>query len=478
MRTHRLLVLMPVSVVMLCFGVLTAQGISFGMPGAAKNKARELKDNRDRETIQRIPSLGTKSTTAGKGSKVRFVCEPGPGPAVAGYEWMASGGEFVGPAGAVATWVAPDVPGVYTITCRITDISGKVFQRSTTIPVRDPGTVKWTYAGNVRGCPAIAEDGTIYFCDTGGALHSVNPDGTANWVHPGAGAGPVIGEDGMIYTAGGTNVHAFTSAGLAWTVEVGFVSAIPIIDDVRHTLYLDNAAAIDLDNRTMKWSVAGTILPTTIGPDGTVYGTFTTNHINYLRAINPDGSLKWNSTATSYVGVEYFAASTVSVYFIHQEWGSRGPTRKVRAADGGVEWGNMYANGTSVVVTSEELIIGGLDSIYTVSADGYVVHVATDIVLNAYNFILGNDNTLYCTAYNRINAISMSEWRVDWDSVIVFTAQSYSPKHPTLADDGTLYVPTSNGLLHAIQATGSLAKDAVWPKWRRDLRNTGCATTR
>ena len=197
----RLGMMLTTSVVMTCVGVLSAQGVSFGMPGAVKNKARELKAKRESmpEGI-RISSLGTRSTSAGKGSRVRFACAVTGAAGEISYTWTADAGTFLWAGGSSATWVAPQATGTYTISCRVSEAGGKSDQRSTTIPVRDPGTVKWTYAGNVRGCPAIAEDGTIYFCDTGGALHSVNPDGTANWVHPGAGAGPVIGEDGMIYT--------------------------------------------------------------------------------------------------------------------------------------------------------------------------------------------------------------------------------------------------------------------------------------
>ena len=63
------------------------------------------------------------------------------------------------------------------------------------------------YAGGLiwHSCPAIAEDGTIYFGAWDNNLHAVNPDGTSKWKF-GANAdivsSPAIDEDGTIYFGG------------------------------------------------------------------------------------------------------------------------------------------------------------------------------------------------------------------------------------------------------------------------------------
>ena len=51
-------------------------------------------------------------------------------------------------------------------------------------------------------CPAIAEDGTIYFGSWDRNLHAVNPNGTRKWKFDADGeivSDPVIGDDGTIY---------------------------------------------------------------------------------------------------------------------------------------------------------------------------------------------------------------------------------------------------------------------------------------
>jgi outer membrane protein assembly factor BamB len=44
---------------------------------------------------------------------------------------------------------------------------------------------------------------------------------------------------------------------------------------------------------------------------------------------------------------------------------------------------------------------------------------------------------------------------------------------PTLAPDGTLYIATSDNTLYAVQTTSKGLLNSAWPKYQRDLWNSG-----
>jgi len=44
---------------------------------------------------------------------------------------------------------------------------------------------------------------------------------------------------------------------------------------------------------------------------------------------------------------------------------------------------------------------------------------------------------------------------------------------PTLAPDGTLYVATSDGVIYAVQTASHGLMKCPWPKYQRDLGNSG-----
>ena len=78
------------------------------------------------------------------------------------------------------------------------------------VAYKPDGTEKWSYAVDspIEVVPAIDNDGNIYFGDTGGSFHVVDPSGQKKWKVSKLGekinSSAAIGNDGVIYVA--TNV--------------------------------------------------------------------------------------------------------------------------------------------------------------------------------------------------------------------------------------------------------------------------------
>jgi len=176
------------------------------------------------------------------------------------------------------------------------------------------GTLKWKYRVDEYifwTCPAIAEDGTIYFVCWDGNLYAINPNGTKKWTfHVGdfynIGSAPAIAEDGTIYF--GTmiglwsevaNVIAVNPNGTEkWRYPIDdYVDSDPVIGD-DGTIYIgsdnNHLYAFNPDG-TVKWTfgtgddIRG---PASIAEDGTIYFC---SWDDYLYAVYPNGTLRWKT---------------------------------------------------------------------------------------------------------------------------------------------------------------------------------------
>ena len=129
------------------------------------------------------------------------------------------------------------------------------------------GHEKWTFptGGRIFGSPAIGPDGTIYIGSGDQRLYAIAPDGTKKWDYPTNGdiqASPVIAADGTIYVVADTSVYALrpgdTDDRLRWRAEIT--------------------------------PPAGSASTPAVRADGTIiFGA----DDGIVRALNPDGSLKW-----------------------------------------------------------------------------------------------------------------------------------------------------------------------------------------
>lgn len=362
---------------------------------------------------------------------------------------------------------------------------------------QDPGTHKWSYdtKGDLRGCPAIADDGTIYVGSKNDKLSAINPDGTLKWEFTTLGTTwntPAIGDDGTIYI--GSNISSSN-----WNAE----------DKA-------NFFAINPDG-TLKWSVeAGIIVDNSpaIGEDGTIYHPSSTG----LAAYTPDGTLKWNyedvgnsyatpaisSDGTIFIGgyAMFYALNADGTLKWSVEMEDDLRSSPAIGADGTVYIGSkdhyLYAlnpsNGTEIwkfdagsMVLSAP-VIDGLGVIYFGSYKGKFYALNPDGTEKwFYQFsedfgfidnsgaIIGDNDVIYLGASDPVEWYKRKVYALNLDGSVKWEYQSSlaidSPA--ALASDGTVYIGTAEGELLAIEGGSTGAANSPWPKFRGNVKNTG-----
>ena len=199
------------------------------------------------------------------------------------------------------------------------------------------GTLRWTFSTDdaVYSSPAVDADGNVYFGSTDGMVYALAADGSERWQFATKGTGrvatgavlaaPAIGTDGTIYIGGlyDPNLYALNPADgrVEWacrfeapsdSASPGWPFAAPVIGrdgTIYQTLLYDSHLyAIDPSDGTILWGTdlldAPQIDPTAddfnadadgwsepaLAPDGTIYVSLDDP---YLRAVNPDGTIKW-----------------------------------------------------------------------------------------------------------------------------------------------------------------------------------------
>jgi outer membrane protein assembly factor BamB len=82
--------------------------------------------------------------------------------------------------------------------------------------------------------------------------------------------------------------------------------------------------------------------------------------------------------------------------------------------------------------------------------------------------VLGSDGTIYVLAAGKLVELSPAGETVQEVPLAADAVVS-----PTLAPDGTLYIATDNRSLYAVETTSKGLTNSPWPKYQRDLSNSG-----
>lgn len=201
------------------------------------------------------------------------------------------------------------------------------------------GNLRWTHTtdGFIYSSPAVSEDGKVYVCSQDGVLYALGQDGSELWSFETDGFGviggsifgsPAIGTDGTVYIAGlyDPNLYALdpNDGNLKWACNltdpcdpdsrIGWPFASPVVatdGTIYQTLLYDaNLYAIEPNDGNIIWSLdladpcsgwfdsgyanrygcAGGWSEPALGPDGTIYVSYDDP---YLRAVDPNGTIKW-----------------------------------------------------------------------------------------------------------------------------------------------------------------------------------------
>jgi len=354
-------------------------------------------------------------------------------------------------------------------------------------PVPEPGMVKWQFStgGNIYACPAIGNDGTIYFGSWDCNFYALNPDGTEKWHFATEGeitSSAAIGADGTLFFG---------------SYEDGFYALNP--------------------DGTEKWSVGWpggwNDCSPAIGADGTVYMGGGSNEDGYLFAFDPtNGAEKWkydsgriisgpaiSADGSIYAGNKdtWFYGFTDAgaekwasgIHFDGQVWSSPaigsdgtiyvGDDGKVRAI---TQDGTVVSTGSWPFITGDSVesspIIGSDGTIYVGSEDSFFYAInpdgtekwsyetGSDIYSTA---AIGKDGTIYVGSDDSNLYAFNPDGTVKWICPLDDCVESKL----TIGDDGTIYAGTDSGTLYAIYGESGGLADTAWPKFHQNLKNTG-----
>ncbi len=199
------------------------------------------------------------------------------------------------------------------------------------------GGIRWTFDtdGFIYSSPAVSEDGNVYVCSEAGTLYALAPDGTELWTFQTGGiskylsgaimASPAVDANNTVYIPGvyDSNLYALdgSDGSVKWHYHFdskGWVFASPVIDVNRNVIYQTllndaNLYAIDANNGGLLWKTdvsdtdsnwfepyytepelynvtEDSYSEPVLGPGGTIYVSMDDP---YLRAVEPNGTIKW-----------------------------------------------------------------------------------------------------------------------------------------------------------------------------------------
>jgi len=354
-----------------------------------------------------------------------------------------------------------------------------------TITISLEGTVKWVadIACGFGVCPAIGPGGTIYVASLATGLQAVNPDGTIAWsVSLDAATSPVLHADRLYvcgWDGGDGMAAAFTTSGTElWRRHARTMLPNAPAVGVDGAVYFntsDSMIALNPDG-SLRWAHSGrggTRSSCALGPDGTVY---TGVGRDSLFAFYPDGSVKWRipNTPGYYVPFELAIGADGTLY-LHSLRNSQDGLLALNP-DGTDKW---------FCPTPQPLEAGPVidpdGTIYSCGERGKLLAFSPDGTLK-WTFAAREDEEtgtpaaradgVVCFAVGggeicAVNPDGTPRWRTrpqvdSWHSPL------------TIMPDGTLLYGDDGQWLVALHGSSPLA-DSPWPKFQRDLQNSGRA---
>jgi outer membrane protein assembly factor BamB len=316
--------------------------------------------------------------------------------------------------------------------------------------INPDGTEKWKFKtdGLILGAsPAIAEDGTIFFCSWDSNLYAMYPNGTLKWkcgIGSNIASSPAIANDGTIYLgqmSPGYSIVAVNPNGtIKWKYKTGsWISSDPAIGD-DGTIYIGSSDFYFYamwPNGTLRWRFkTGDYIkgPPSIADNGIIYiGSFD----EHLYALLPNGTMIWKCKIRQGTETNPSIADDGTIY--------------VGSPDGHLY--AIYPNGT---LKWSFKVIGNIhQSSPAISADGTIY--------------FGTDDSGYIYAVNH-------DGTEKWKKKI---AKNWVESSPSIAEDGTIYIGSSYdmgiGYLHAfgnVESNIPPEKPSITsePTWRMGVK--------
>jgi outer membrane protein assembly factor BamB len=381
--------------------------------------------------------------------------------------------------------------GAFAYSCPVLDVAGVIYLGASDgklYAINPDGTLKWTYAtgAGIVASPALAADGTVYITSTDGALYAVNPDGTARWSFPALTfntASPVVDTFGVIYVGGtydgtlyavnpdGTQRWACTVQGDVWVEPVvGRDGTLYVITQSGYFYAIQSDGTVGLLTALGAWSAI--TAPLALGADGTLYASGSDGYVHavdtatgterWSSSIGGDSN-NWGGVTIGVDGVVYVGNDTGTMYAIGQSSGA-----SLIAPNGGEAW-----------------MVGSVRNIRwtTIGAVNTTLRIELWVIYDVVNL---DGSVTHVNACDSVIAASVAAGTGSYTWTIPLTQSPATYYHVKLFDTATNQLLAQSAAEFSIVAlptppsvgTGSgVTAWGVWPMWKHDAQNTGCAST-
>ena len=371
------------------------------------------------------------------------------------------------------------------------------------VPVvaRNP-PIKWkqTLPEKLSSSPVIGNDGSIYAAIFSGAIYALDRSGTVRWTYhidlndiPSA---LMRDAEENLYFSTTKKVFSLTASGQKrWETECAPQNAriaqeAALARDTVFTTCGANFAALDTADGRELWKVPFTFVQYNTTPVPLRSGAIVLPQDWSLGAIDRNGNSLWNFPPPRYIAPRPRPGLTVDQMFFSSAI-AVGSDENLYLGSGDGEFSCFSADG----VLRWTYDAGPLRGIYftaspVITSDGTVIAISTEASVYAFTStgelrwsvhlgpavrnmiqpspVLGSDGAIYALAAGKLVALSnlgTTLWELPLPSDAVTS--------PTLAPDGTLYIATGDKTLYAVQTTSKELMNSAWPKYQRDLWNSG-----
>jgi outer membrane protein assembly factor BamB len=367
--------------------------------------------------------------------------------------------------------------------------------------------IKWrqTLPEIVTSSPVIGNDGSIYVATRNGAIYALDRFGGLNWAYRADGSGSASGlmlEEDNLYFSNMGKVFSLTASGRKrWETECSPVNSSRLYQQaalgqsVVYTTCGDNFTALNaIDGRELwklpiaQWNAIPVVLRN---------GSIVLSHDWHLVALDAQGNSLWEFPPPNYIPPPTRPGLVTDPMIISSPL-ALGSDETLYAGSGDGEFSAFSAEGVlkwtynggplrginffaSPVIASDNTILAlsTQATLYAFTPDGVLlwnIHVGEPIKAifqpSQPSPVLGSDGTIYVLVARKLVALSSAGKQI-WELPL----SADSPVPPTLAMDGTIYVATSDGVLYAVQTVSKGLMNSSWPKYQRDLANSGRFST-
>ena len=364
--------------------------------------------------------------------------------------------------------------------------------------------IKWKQIlpDRLSSSPVIGNDGSIYTALSSGSIYALDRSGAVRWTyHVDLNDFPSAlmrdAEDNLYFSTSG-KVFSLTASGRKrWEMKCAppnpfsrVVQEGTLTRDTVFTTCGANFVALDTREGRELWKVPYTFVQYNTTPVVLRSGAIVLPQDWSLGAIDRNGNSLWSFPPPRYIAPGPRPGLTVDQMLFASAI-AVGSDENLYLGSGDGEFSCFSAEG----VLNWTYNAGPLRGIYftaspVITSDGTVIAISTEASVYAFTStgelrwsvpvgpavknmiqpspVLGSDGTIYVLVAGKLLALSNLGTRL-WELPLPSDAVT----SPTLAPDGTLYIATDDNALYAVQTTSKELMNSAWPKYQRDLWNSG-----